>query len=130
MPYKTYLSKGLTQDNYNHGFKCSLAKIKNRYPLASRGGRLGGPNNVNSVPEGLTTLTLGKNATLRSCRLKSVFSRSRDQCAANRCTNFTLTQLLVRVRGLVRVVEFGTSSAYREWVRVRVLECGTKNKVT
>ena len=31
----------------------------------------------------------GKNATLRSYRLKTVFSRSRDQCAANWCTNFS-----------------------------------------
>ena len=28
-------------------------------------------------------MTLGKNATLRSYRRKTVFSRSRDQCAAN-----------------------------------------------
>ena len=34
-------------------------------------------------------------------------------------------QLLVRVRGWVRVVvEFGTSSAFRGWVRVRVLGYG------
>ena len=33
-------------------------------------------------------MTKGKNATPRSYRLKTVFSRSRDQCAANWCTNF------------------------------------------
>ena len=33
-------------------------------------------------------MTQGKNATLRSYRPKTVFSRSRDQCAANWCTNF------------------------------------------
>ena len=33
-------------------------------------------------------MTQGKNATLRSYRLKTVFSRSRDQWAANWCTNF------------------------------------------
>ena len=33
-------------------------------------------------------MTLGKNATLRSYRRKTAFSRSRDQCAANWCTNF------------------------------------------
>ena len=30
----------------------------------------------------------GKNATLRSYGLKTVFLRSRDQCASNWCTNF------------------------------------------
>ena len=33
-------------------------------------------------------MTLGKNATLRSYWRKTAFSRSRDQCAANLCTNF------------------------------------------
>ena len=32
LPYKTYFPKGLTQNN--HGFQCSLAQIKNRYPLS------------------------------------------------------------------------------------------------
>ena len=32
LPYKTYLPKGLTQNN--HGFQCSLAQIKNGYPLS------------------------------------------------------------------------------------------------
>ena len=32
LPYKTYLPKGLTQNN--HGFQCSLAQIKNFYPLS------------------------------------------------------------------------------------------------
>ena len=33
-------------------------------------------------------MTLGKNATLKSYRRKTFFSRSRDQCEANWCTNF------------------------------------------
>ena len=33
-------------------------------------------------------MTLGKNATLTSYSRKTAFSRSRDQCAANWCTNF------------------------------------------
>ena len=32
LPHKSYLPKGLTQNN--HGFQCSLAQIKNRYPLS------------------------------------------------------------------------------------------------
>ena len=37
MPYKTYLPRGLTQNN--HGFQCSLAQIKNRYPLSELFGK-------------------------------------------------------------------------------------------
>ena len=36
-PFKTYLPKGLTQNDRgprDHGFRCSLAQIKNRYPLS------------------------------------------------------------------------------------------------
>ena len=33
LPYKAYLLKGFTQNNY--GFQCSLAQIKNRYPLSA-----------------------------------------------------------------------------------------------
>ena len=33
-------------------------------------------------------MTQGKNATLTSYSRKTAFSRSRDQCAANWCTNF------------------------------------------
>ena len=32
LPSKTYFPKGLTQNN--HGFQCSLAQTKNRYPLS------------------------------------------------------------------------------------------------
>ena len=32
LPYETYLPKDLTQNN--HGLQCSLAQIKNRYPLS------------------------------------------------------------------------------------------------
>ena len=32
LPHKTYLPKGLNQNN--HGFQCSLAQIKNRYTLS------------------------------------------------------------------------------------------------
>ena len=32
LPYKTYFPRGSTQNN--HGFQCSLAQIKSRYPLS------------------------------------------------------------------------------------------------
>ena len=54
----------------------------------------------------------GKNAALRSYRRKTAFSRSRDQCAANWCTNFNYSLGLGFGDGL------GTSSAFRGWVRV------------
>ena len=54
---------------------------------------------------------------------KLLLSKSRDQCAANCCTNFNCS--LGLGFGWVRVmVEFGTSSAFRGWVRVRVLGYG------
>ena len=54
---------------------------------------------------------------------KLLLSRSRDQCAANWCTNFNCSLGLGFGDGFrVRVmVEFGASSAFRGWVRVRVL---------
>ena len=61
---------------------------------------------------------------------KTVFSRSRDQCAANWCTNFNCSLGLGFGDGFwgwvfFRVmVEFGTSSAFRGWVRVWVLGHG------
>ena len=60
---------------------------------------------------------------------KLFFSRSGDQCAANWCTNFNCS-LAVRVRvwGWV-MVEFGTSSAFRGWVRVLGYGFGVRGKV-
>ena len=56
----------------------------------------------------------------------TVFSRSRDQCAANWCTCFNCSLgLWFGDPGWVRVlIEFGTSPAFRGWGRVRVLGYG------
>ena len=51
---------------------------------------------------------------------KLFFSRSRDQCAANWCTNFNCSLGLGfgDGLGLSAMVDFGTSSAFMGWVRV------------
>ena len=52
-------------------------------------------------------MTKGKNATLRSYKRKTVFSRSRDQCAANWCTNFNCSLGLGFGDGLGLWLSFG-----------------------